>query len=186
MEATATEKKVISHLQIFETDLSIDMLDDGSIFLNLRGQKQKLNVNAVDSIIHAYNFMRSNFVPEVGETKDDNFILDQIIYLCCNHFNVSLADLRSGVRGDGLPRKRGVICFFARRCTTLSLNEIGRKLNRDHASIIHRCNKFIDHYETEKNFAAQVDQIANYLDGMLIPKAKDALKTLNPLWKKDQ
>ena len=64
--------------------------------------------------------------------------IDKIQNVTSNFFSISLADMLSPRRSRPLARPRQVAMYMAKKLTTRSLPEIGRKFaNRDHTTVIH-------------------------------------------------
>lgn len=62
-------------------------------------------------------------------------LLDHVMSVVCNYRGVSGADLIGPARHKAYARPRMEFCYLARRHTSMSLPEIGRKINRDHTSV---------------------------------------------------
>ncbi|PKP89745.1 MAG: chromosomal replication initiator protein DnaA, partial [Alphaproteobacteria bacterium HGW-Alphaproteobacteria-16] len=64
--------------------------------------------------------------------------IDEIQKAVSNHFEVKQLDLVSQRRAVAIARPRQIAMYLAKRLTTRSLPEIGRKFgNRDHSTVIH-------------------------------------------------
>ncbi len=64
--------------------------------------------------------------------------IDKIQTITSNFFSISLNDMLSPRRSRPLARPRQIAMYFAKKLTTRSLPEIGRKFaNRDHTTVIH-------------------------------------------------
>ena len=64
--------------------------------------------------------------------------IDKIQNVTSNFFNISLSDMLSPRRSRPLARPRQVAMYLAKKLTSRSLPEIGRKFsNRDHTTVIH-------------------------------------------------
>ena len=64
--------------------------------------------------------------------------VDKIQNVVSNYFNISLTDMLSQRRSRPLARPRQIAMYLAKRLTTRSLPEIGRRFaNRDHTTVIH-------------------------------------------------
>ena len=82
--------------------------------------------------------------------------IDKIQTVTSNFFSISLADMLSPRRSRPLARPRQIAMFLAKKLTSRSLPEIGRKFaNRDHTTVIHAVKtieKIIENNdETRKN-----------------------------------
>ena len=64
--------------------------------------------------------------------------VDKIQNVVSNYFNISLNEMLSQRRSRPLARPRQVAMYLAKKLTTRSLPEIGRRFaNRDHTTVIH-------------------------------------------------
>ena len=61
-----------------------------------------------------------------------------LLFYKSNFFNITLSDMLSPRRSRPLARPRQVAMYLAKKLTSRSLPEIGRKFaNRDHTTVIH-------------------------------------------------
>jgi|GEM_PF-3599376 len=65
---------------------------------------------------------------------------DVVARRLCRVFGVSKADLISARRTHELVQCRQAVCYWASRRTGMSLSWIGRRLNRDHTTVLHSTN----------------------------------------------
>ena len=64
--------------------------------------------------------------------------VDKIQTIVSNYYNIPLSEMLSQRRSRPLARPRQVAMYLAKKLTTRSLPEIGRKFaNRDHTTVIH-------------------------------------------------
>lgn len=61
----------------------------------------------------------------------------EIIDAACLAFDVNLNDVMSHRRHRPAARARQAAMFLAKEMTPLSLSQIGRRLNRDHTTVLH-------------------------------------------------
>jgi chromosomal replication initiator protein len=70
--------------------------------------------------------------------NDRKVTIEDIQRKVAEHFNIKLADMYSARRSRMVARPRQVAMFLAKRLTTLSLPEIGRKFGgKDHTTVMH-------------------------------------------------
>ena len=75
---------------------------------------------------------------EVLKGAQRRVTIDEIQKLVSNHFDLKQIDLLSARRAVAVARPRQIAMYLAKRLTTRSLPEIGRKFgNRDHSTVIH-------------------------------------------------
>lgn len=60
-----------------------------------------------------------------------------IIQIVCNKFDISYDEIQSKKRNSYLNIPRQIIMYLCRRYTSLSLDEIGKLLGRDHTTVMH-------------------------------------------------
>jgi len=64
--------------------------------------------------------------------------VDKIQNIVSNYYNISLSEMLSQRRSRPLARPRQIAMYLAKKMTTRSLPEIGRRFaNRDHTTVIH-------------------------------------------------
>ncbi|VXD03007.1 chromosomal replication initiator protein DnaA [Sphingomonas sp. 8AM] len=90
--------------------------------------------------------------------------IDQIQKLVCDHFELKPLDLLSARRARAVARPRQIAMYLAKRLTTRSLPEIGRKFGgRDHSTVIHAVRRI----EALRDSDREVDQAVHMLLGQL-------------------
>lgn len=90
--------------------------------------------------------------------------IDQIQKLVCEHFELKLLDLLSARRARAIARPRQIAMYLAKRLTTRSLPEIGRKFGgRDHSTVIHAVRRIEELRDSDR----EVDQAVHVLLGQL-------------------
>jgi chromosomal replication initiator protein len=62
---------------------------------------------------------------------------DEVISMVCKNYQVSIDEIRSKSRKKEVSWPRQVICFLLYRMGNLSYKEIGFRVMRDHATVIH-------------------------------------------------
>jgi len=88
------------------------------------------------------------------ETESRQINLDQILRLTAGFFNVKVSELKSGKKHQSVASPRQVAMFLARKLTSLSTIEIGRRIGgRDHSTVIHADNKVKARMKKDKDFA---------------------------------
>lgn len=78
----------------------------------------------------------------------------------CEHFNISLSDLKSKSRHRNIVLPRQIFTYLARHHTNTSLPEIGKFLGgRDHSTIIHSCKKIESELKENEEISLAVKQV---------------------------
>ena len=90
--------------------------------------------------------------------------VDKIQNTVSNYFNISLNDMLSQRRSRPLARPRQIAMFLAKRLTTRSLPEIGRRFaNRDHTTVIHAVKTITKLSEKDEEMKKNLVQIRSLL-----------------------
>ena len=86
--------------------------------------------------------------------------VDKIQNTVSNFFNIPLAEMLSQRRSRPLARPRQIAMYLAKKMTTRSLPEIGRRFaNRDHTTVIHAVKTIIRLSEKDDEMKRNVEQI---------------------------
>ena len=90
--------------------------------------------------------------------------VDKIQNVVSNYFNISLNDMLSQRRSRPLARPRQLAMYLAKKMTTRSLPEIGRRFaNRDHTTVIHAVKTITRLAEQDDEMKKNINQIKNLL-----------------------
>jgi chromosomal replication initiator protein len=90
--------------------------------------------------------------------------VDKIQNVVSNYFNIPLSDMLSQRRSRPLARPRQIAMFLAKKMTTRSLPEIGRRFaNRDHTTVIHAVKTIVRLSEQDDEMKKNVNQIKSLL-----------------------
>ena len=90
--------------------------------------------------------------------------VDKIQNVVSNHFNISLNEMLSQRRSRPLARPRQIAMYLAKKMTTRSLPEIGRRFaNRDHTTVIHAVKTITKLSEQDDEMKKNIHQIKNLL-----------------------
>ena len=90
--------------------------------------------------------------------------VDKIQNTVSNFFNISLSDMLSQRRSRPLARPRQIAMFLAKKMTTRSLPEIGRRFaNRDHTTVIHAVKTITRLTEKDDEMKKNINQIKSTL-----------------------
>jgi len=90
--------------------------------------------------------------------------VDKIQNVVSNYFNISLSDMLSQRRSRPLARPRQIAMFLAKKMTTRSLPEIGRRFsNRDHTTVIHAVKTITRLSEQDDEMKKNINQIKSLL-----------------------
>ena len=90
--------------------------------------------------------------------------VDKIQNVVSNYFNISLNEMLSQRRSRPLARPRQVAMYLAKKLTTRSLPEIGRRFaNRDHTTVIHAVKTVTRLSEQDEEMKKNINQIKRLL-----------------------
>ena len=86
--------------------------------------------------------------------------VDKIQNVVSNYFNISLSEMLSQRRSRPLARPRQIAMYLAKKMTTRSLPEIGRRFaNRDHTTVIHAVKTITRLSEQDDEMKKNISQI---------------------------
>ena len=90
--------------------------------------------------------------------------VDKIQNVVSNYFNIALSEMLSQRRSRPLARPRQIAMFLAKKMTTRSLPEIGRRFaNRDHTTVIHAVKTITRLSEQDDEMKKNINQIKSLL-----------------------
>ena len=90
--------------------------------------------------------------------------VDKIQAIVSNFYNIPLNEMLSQRRSRPLARPRQVAMYLAKKMTTRSLPEIGRRFaNRDHTTVIHAVKTITRLSEKDEEMKKNINQIKNIL-----------------------
>jgi len=90
--------------------------------------------------------------------------VDKIQNVVSNYFNIALSEMLSQRRSRPLARPRQIAMYLAKKMTTRSLPEIGRRFaNRDHTTVIHAVKTITRLSEQDDEMKRNINQIKSLL-----------------------
>ena len=143
--------------------------------INFIANESKTNIRELIGILNrVIAFSRvHNKILTVGDCKNilkDVFsqtkviTVDKIQNIVSNYFNIPLSDMLSQRRSRPLARPRQIAMFLAKKMTTRSLPEIGRRFaNRDHTTVIHAVKTITRLSEQDDEMKKSINQIKSLL-----------------------
>ncbi len=91
--------------------------------------------------------------------------IDEIQKLVSEHFEIKQIDLLSARRARAVARPRQIAMYLAKRMTTRSLPEIGRKFGgRDHSTVIHAVRRIEELRDTDRDVDGAVRTLIHQLE----------------------
>ena len=92
--------------------------------------------------------------------------IDEIQKLVSRHFELKPLDMISARRARAVARPRQIAMYLAKRLTTRSLPEIGRKFGgRDHSTVIHAVRRIEELRDADRDIDAAVRTLMRELEG---------------------
>jgi chromosomal replication initiator protein len=92
--------------------------------------------------------------------------IDVILKAVCQHFQITLADLKGKRRTKGLSHPRQVAMYLCRELTSASFPEIGQKIGgRDHSTVMYACSKIATALPLNSDLRSQVETLRSSLTG---------------------
>jgi chromosomal replication initiator protein len=90
--------------------------------------------------------------------------VDKIQNIVSNYYNIALSEMLSQRRSRPLARPRQIAMYLAKKMTTRSLPEIGRRFaNRDHTTVIHAVKTITRLSEQDDEMKKNINQIKSLL-----------------------
>jgi chromosomal replication initiator protein len=102
---------------------------------------------------------------DVLRASDRKVTIDEIIRKVADHYNLRLTDILSPRRARSVARPRQVAMFLAKKLTSKSLPEIGRRFGgRDHTTVIHAVKKIDELRSVDNQIAEDVELLRRMLE----------------------
>jgi len=102
---------------------------------------------------------------DILRASDRKVTIDEIIRKVADHYNLRLNDILSPRRARSVARPRQVAMFLAKRLTSKSLPEIGRRFGgRDHTTVIHAVKKIEELRAIDNQIAEDVELLRRMLE----------------------
>ena len=92
-----------------------------------------------------------------NKTKVINF--DVIIEEVSKHYNISINDIYSTKKNKEIATARQIVMYLCNKLTEDTKSNIGNKMGRDHATVIHNINKVTEKIENDPSFEKNIDSL---------------------------
>jgi chromosomal replication initiation ATPase DnaA len=102
-------------------------------------------------------------VAEPLERSRRKLKVDDILHAVARHFHVSRNDLLSTRRGGKVTLPRHVAMYLARELTTKSYPDIGRRVGKDHTTVLHAVNRIESRLTHDGELADSIRRIRQTL-----------------------
>ena len=163
-------KKIIPQLSDTKEVLkNIDLSSSKSKLLvivgNERGAKEAANFDEISYIGFPFSNSETFQTKNINSNiKDSLLLIDKIQNTVSNYFNISLSEMLSERRSRPLARPRQIAMYLAKKMTSRSLPEIGRRFaNRDHTTVIHAVKTITRLSEQDDEMKKNISQIKSLL-----------------------
>ncbi len=112
-----------------------------------------ITLESTQSVLH--DLLRAN---------DRRITIDDIQKKVAAHFNIKVADMHSARRSVAIARPRQIAMYLAKRLTSKSLPEIGRKFGgKDHTTVMHAVKRIEELSGKDPEFAEDVELLTRML-----------------------
>jgi chromosomal replication initiator protein len=101
---------------------------------------------------------------DILRANDRRITIEDIQKKVAAHFNIKVSDMHSARRSVAIARPRQVAMYLAKKLTTKSLPEIGRKFGgKDHTTVMHAVKRIDELARGDKEFADDVELLMRML-----------------------
>ena len=101
---------------------------------------------------------------DILRANDRRITIEDIQKKVAAHFNIKVSDMHSARRSVAIARPRQIAMYLAKKLTTKSLPEIGRKFGgKDHTTVMHAVKRIDELARGDKEFADDVELLMRML-----------------------
>jgi chromosomal replication initiator protein len=105
------------------------------------------------------------FLADILRLHDRKVSVEEIQKRVADYYNVRHADMLSPRRARAVARPRQIAMYFAKRLTTRSLPEIGRRFGgRDHTTVIHAIRRIEDLRSTDSSLDEELTKLQRMIE----------------------
>lgn len=132
---------------------------------DLEGAFNKLSLMA-EATADAVTVERTReFLSDILRTHDKKITVDEIMKRVADFYNLRPADMLSPRRARQVARPRQIAMYFAKRLTTRSLPDIGRRFGgRDHTTVIHAVKRIEELRSTDSTLDDELIRLQRMLE----------------------
>lgn len=106
--------------------------------------------------------------------RQSTVLIADIIRIVCGFYEIDDITLLSGRRDAKVVHPRQVCMYLARKHTQCSLEDIARRLKRDHATVLHGIAKITDMIAIEPGVAHSIDILGQHIEALKAPRQEAA------------
>ncbi|OYW13595.1 MAG: chromosomal replication initiation protein DnaA [Rhodospirillales bacterium 12-54-5] len=105
---------------------------------------------------------------DILRANDRRITIEDIQKKVAAHYNIKVSDMHSARRSVAIARPRQVAMYLAKKLTTKSLPEIGRKFGgKDHTTVMHAVKRIDELSRGDKEFADDVELLMRMLQSAM-------------------
>lgn len=103
----------------------------------------------------AKNSLKDIINPNKTKVITYEIIIDEV----SKHYNISVNDIISNKKNKEIATARQIVMYLCEKLTEDNKTNIGKKMNRDHATVIHNINKVKESIENDPTFEKNIDSL---------------------------
>ena len=133
---------------------------------NLKQENRRLRLHIIEQKTHYEKLiknLRNEILRPKVDIRDNRHEWCDVMRCVCQVWQLTPDDIHSPIRTQQIVYGRHTFNFICRTVLGMSLESIGRILNRDHSTIINSIKKTQDLIEYDKQFARTYKQIIELL-----------------------
>ena len=107
--------------------------------------------------------LASSVISNAVKTSKTQITFEMIVATVCGFYNVNTDAVYGKTRKREISDARQMVMYLAKELTSLSSTNIGVRLSRDHATVLHSCRTVKERISVDKKLQEDVEQIQNEL-----------------------
>lgn len=107
--------------------------------------------------------LASSVISNAVKTSKKQITFEMIVETVCGFYNVNTDAVYGKTRKREISDARQMVMYLAKELTSLSSTNIGVRLSRDHATVLHSCRTVRERISVDKKLQEDVEQIQNEL-----------------------
>ena len=165
---TAIIKKKSSSMNILISNELVDYMAE-------RLQKNIRQIEGVLKRLYALHSLSSTPVTKESIDQAISYIdpgniptgimVEKILTVVSKHFGVSIEDIKSRKRTENIANARHTAFYIMRHLTPLSLDEIGKVVGRDHATVVFSITKIENNIKTKNKAGTEIKKLIKEIKG---------------------
>lgn len=110
----------------------------------------------------AKNSLKDIINPNKTKVINYEIILEEV----SKHYNVSVNDIISNKKNKEIATARQVVMYLCEKLTEDTKTSIGKKMNKDHSTVIHNINKVKESIENDPTFEKNIDSLIKIITSL--------------------